>query len=115
MGSRWGLRAIRDTYGEDGMPLAERFALTVMGLHALDGKGKNPDHPPGVYWGGHKQLAREVYGTESATAKRMIRVHIRNLESRKLIRPYDTTPGYNRAYLLFPEGGGTYAAGGGGT
>jgi hypothetical protein len=97
------MRALTHTYGER-MPAAERLTLVVMGLHCLDGKGKNPDHPPGVYWGGHKQLAREVYGTESPTALRKIRGHISNLETRKLIRPYDTTAGYNRAYQLLPEG-----------
>ena len=97
-------RALAHTYGED-MPAAERLTLVVMAHHALDGKGKNPDHPPGVYWGGHKQLAREVYGTDSATAKRHIRAHIANLERRHLIRPMPTTPGYNRAYELFPGGG----------
>jgi len=103
MGTRYGLRALTHTYGEQ-MPAAERLTLVAMGLHALDGKGKNPDHIPGVYWGGHKQLAREVYGTDSPYAIRKIRGHIRNLEMRKLIRPLDTTPGYNRAYELFPGG-----------
>jgi hypothetical protein len=103
MGSRYVRRALTHTYGER-MPAAERLTLVAMAHHALDGKGKNPDHLPGTYWGGHKQLAREVYGADSANAVRKIRGHIANLESRRLIKVHDTTPGYNRAYLLFPEG-----------
>ena len=97
-------RALTHTYGER-MPAAERLVLVAMAHHVLDGKGKNPDHLPGVYWGGHKQLAREVYGTQSANAIRKIRGHISALEMRGLIKALDTTPGYNRAYELFPGGG----------
>jgi hypothetical protein len=105
MGSRYVLRALTHTYGER-MPAAERLTLVAMAYHALDGKGKNPDHLPGTYWGGHKQLAREVYGSESDNAIREVRRHIANLIARRLIKAHDTEAGYNRAYLLFPEGEG---------
>lgn len=105
MGYRYAQRALAHTYGAKGMPTGHRLVLVVMALHALDGKGKNPDHLPGTYWGGHKQLARECFGSDNDTDMRRVRRALRDLESRQLIRPHDTTTGYNRAYLLLPGGG----------
>jgi len=102
VGMRLAQRALRETVGEDRMPPVERLALVAMALHSLDSPGRNSADPPGVYWGGHTQLAREVYGDGNDSGIRQIRRVIRNLENRKLIRIYDANVGANRAYELFP-------------
>lgn len=91
--------------GEERLTAACRVALILMAWHALDGKGRRPEDPPGVYWGGHAQLGLEVYGATptTATRKRNIRKVIRELETRKLIAAYATTPGGRVAYRLLPS------------
>jgi len=111
MGSRQIRRVKRSLMGEERLPMACRCAMAWMAWHALDGKGKHPDDPPGVYWGGHAELALEVFGAtpKPATRKREITRVIRELERRKLIEAYANTPGGRVAYRLLPtelDGGG---------
>jgi hypothetical protein len=107
MGSRLVKRALATMAGDEGLGTVARLTLVVMALHSLDSPGRNKADPPGVYWGGHAQLGREVFGefTRPSTSRRAITRAIRELESRKLIRVYDENVGGNRAYLLFPYDG----------
>jgi hypothetical protein len=105
MGGRQIARVLRSVAGEKRLPITCRTALILMAWHALDGKGRRPEDPPGVYWGGHTQLALEVYGATQnpETRKRNIRRVIRELETRKLVAPYAVTPGGRVAYRLLPS------------
>jgi hypothetical protein len=101
MGYRFRRRCREATVGVK-MTVAQRFTLVQMGEHALDSPGKNPEDPVGVYWGGHGQLALEVYGTDTTTTRRRIRENIAALELLNLIRSAPSNPGYNRQYQLLP-------------
>lgn len=105
MGSRQIARVKKAYLGEDRMTSAHRLALVWMAYHALDGKGRNPADEAGVYWGGHAELALEVYGAtqKPATRVRHIRAIIRDLIDWKLIEVMEGGPdGYRVSYRLLP-------------
>jgi hypothetical protein len=104
MGSRHMRRVKASLMGEERLPSACRLAMVYMAWHALDGKGRDPEDPSGIYWGGHAELALEIFGAtvKPISRKRMVTKVIRELEIRKLIAPYATTPGGRIAYRLLP-------------